>query len=108
MHPVMNDSKWEEIRLAMYELGELSPHWRTLDLENGHLSAWDGEWFYHFSAGGYRTIQWLEVKVANDVQREAVRTALARVHVPGELTENGFKVYGHVMEGQAVDYLHAL
>jgi hypothetical protein len=108
MHPVMNDTKWGEIRLAMYELGDLSPKWRTLDLENGQLSAWDGEWFYHFSVGGYRTIQWLEVKVATDEQRDAVRAALARIHVPGESTENGFKIYGYVTEDQSVDYLRAL
>ena len=108
LHPVMNDTKWEAIRLAMCELGELSPMWRTLDLNNGHLSAWDAEWFYHFSVGGYRTVQWMEVKVATDLQRSAVRSALAHIHVPGKPTENGFKIYGYATEDEPVDYLQAL
>jgi hypothetical protein len=107
MHPVMNDTKWNEFRLAMHELGELSPKWRSLDLEHGYLCPWDSEWFHHFY-GSYRSIQWVELKVDSDVQRDVVRTALARIHVPGEVTESGFKVYGHVADGQAVDYIVAL
>lgn len=105
MHPVMNDTKWEEIRLAMYSLGELAPRWRTLDLENGRVSEWDGEWFYHFSVGGYRFIESLEITVVSHAQKEAVLSALIRIRVPGEHAEYGFKVFGYVADGAAVDYL---
>ena len=105
MHPVMNDTKWEEIRLAMYGLGELAPRWRTLDLENGHVSEWDGEWFHHFRIGGYRFMESLEIAVVSQPQREAVLSALVRIRVPGEQTEYGFKVFGYVADGAAVDYL---
>ena len=98
----MNDTKWDEVRLAMYELGELSPRWRTLDVEKGYLCPWDGEWFHHFY-GAYQFIQWVELKVESEVQRHAVRAALAQIHVLGEETETGFKVYGYVADGQAVD-----
>jgi hypothetical protein len=29
MHPLMNDAKWEELRLAMYGLAAFHPQWRT-------------------------------------------------------------------------------
>jgi hypothetical protein len=102
---LMNDTKWDEVRLAMYDLGEMSPKWRTRDVENGYVSTWDGEWFYHFREAGYRTIEWVEIATGTDEQREAVRNLLRRIHVPGVETEYGFRVYGHVAPGQQVDYL---
>jgi len=50
MLAVMNNTKWDELRLAMYHM-ELSPKWITLSL-NGHESNPDREWFYHFKDGG--------------------------------------------------------
>jgi hypothetical protein len=102
---VMNDTKWEEIRLAMYGLAELSPQWRTRDLENGFVSPWDGEWFYHFRTGGYATIEWLEIAIANEAQRVAVLEALRKIHVPGEGLPNAIRVYGYVQPGASVAYL---
>nr|GEU28042.1 hypothetical protein [Tanacetum cinerariifolium] len=78
MLPLMNDTKWDELRLAMYELGPLSPKWRTLDVENGHLSEWDGEWFYHFRNGGYKFIKWVEIAIESPAQRQAVLTELVK------------------------------
>ena len=105
MNPLMNDTKWDEVRLAMYQLGHFSPQWRVLDVETGYLSEWDGDWFYHFQAGGYKTIEWVEVSVSSRAQFEAVRDALETVHVPGEQTERWFKVMGYARNGVAVDYL---
>ncbi|WP_436190595.1 DUF6678 family protein [Pseudorhodoferax sp. LjRoot39] len=105
MNPLMNETKWNEVRLAMYQLGHLSPQCRTLNVETGYLSAWDGEWFHHFQVGGYKTIEWVEIKVSSRAQFEAVRDALETVHVPGEKTEHGFKVMGYARNGVAVDYL---
>jgi len=53
MHPVMNNTKWEELRAAMLELGMPSPKWRTRIIGSGVESGWDSEWFYHFKEGGY-------------------------------------------------------
>lgn len=107
MYPAMNDTKWDEIRFAMHDLDELSPRWRTLDLKNGYLSDWDGEWFHHFRAGGYKYIEWLEIAVKSEAQAEAVLNALVRIHVPGEITENGFKVLGYVVERGTVNYIES-
>lgn len=54
--PVMNNTKWEELRLAMHSLGKLRPQWQTKDLETGYVPCWDGDWFYHFRDGGYDSI----------------------------------------------------
>lgn len=107
MLPLMSDTKWDELRLAMYALGPLSPKWRTLDVENGHLSAWDGEWFYHFRDGGYRFIKWVEIAVDSPEQRLAVLAELTKVHVPGEHTKSGFRVLGFAELGTEVDYLRS-
>jgi len=103
--PVMNGTKWNELRLAMYELGSQSPKWRTKDLENSYVSDWDGDWFYHLSIGGYETIEWLDIRVENPTQRDVVHRELAKIHVPGEASAYGYRVFGHVLEGQAVDYI---
>ncbi len=100
----MNNTKWKEIQKAMYELQE-SPQWRTRCLTNGYITNWDGEWRYHFSEGGFKDIEWVEIKTENDVQFELVFSLLKSIHVPGIKIENGFKVYGYVNEGQSVDYL---
>ncbi len=104
MFAVINDTKWEELRQAMYELGPLSPRWRTKDL-SGYLSPSDGDWFYHFRSGGYSTIEWVEIFVTTPEQEAAVEAALRRVHVPGRRLENGFRVHGHATEGDALEYL---
>jgi hypothetical protein len=105
MHPLMNDTKWDEVRLAMYRLDELTPRWRTLDVENGCLSQGDREWFYHFRNGGYKFIQWVEIEVDTVEQATAVLAELVRIHVPGERTESGYRVFGYAKTGEAVDYI---
>jgi hypothetical protein len=100
----MNDTKWDELRLAMYELGPLSPRWRTKDL-SGYVSPWDGDWFYHFRDGGYSSIEWVEILVTTPEQDAAIESALRGVHVPGRRIENGFRVYGYQARGDVLDNL---
>jgi hypothetical protein len=101
---MMNDTKWDELRLAMYGLGELSPAWRTKDL-SGYLSPWDGEWYYHFRNGEYDSIEWVEIRVTSPAQDAAVLASIREVHVPGERVEQGFRIYGYVAAGTSLDYL---
>ncbi len=102
--PVMNGTKWDELRLAMSALGELHPQWRTKD-RSGYLSPWDGEWFYHFRQGGYKTIEWVEIQVISPVQEASVLARLRAIHVPGERTEHGFRVFGHWTGDGTLNYL---
>ena len=87
---VMNNTKWDELRLAMYSLGPLHPSWRTKDIETGFIPEWDGEW---------------EIKVTSTEQDEAVANALRAIHVPGERTEHGYRVFGYTRPGKPVDYI---
>jgi len=103
--PVMNNTKWEELRTAMCELEKLSPQWQTKDIETGYICQWDGEWFYHFSEGGYETIEWVNIKIVSQEQKKAVLRSIVKIHVPGEETDEGFRVYGYLKLGQQVDYL---
>lgn len=105
MHPLMNDTKWDELRQAMYRLDGLTPRWRTRDVETGHVSEWDREWFYHFRNGGYKFIEWVEIAVDTAEQRSAVLVELVRIHVPGEPTESGYRVFGYMKTGEEVDYI---
>lgn len=103
--PLLNNTKWDELRLAMYGLGELSPRWRTRDIENGYVSEWDAEWFYHFPAGGYETIGWVEIEVTSDEQRRRVLAELRRIHLPGRELKHGYLIHGYAPIGDAIDYL---
>ena len=105
MHPVMNNTKWDELRLAMYHLAGSSPRWRIRDVESGYESPWDREWFYHFRQGGYDTIEWVEIAADDPEQLSAIQTALANIRVPGNRTDLGFKVYGYISAGTTVDYV---
>lgn len=100
----MNNTKWKEVQESMHGLKE-SPKWRICCVTNGYISDWDGEWFYHFSEGGFEDIEWLEIKTANEEHAELVLSSLKSIHVPGIKTEYGYKVYGYVNEGEPVDYL---
>ena len=73
----------------------------------GYESAWNGDWYYHFRNGGYRDIEWAELRITSPQQRRAVRKRLVAIHLPGEETELGFRVFGYVPAGTVVDYISA-
>lgn len=103
---IMNNTRWEELRLGMYNLKDLSPQLRTRDLENGFISHWDGEWFYHFKNGGYKTIEWVEIKVKTKEQEKAVMEIIKKINLPGERVDNGFRIYGYITEGKEIKYIN--
>lgn len=103
LSPAMNNTKWNELRLEMHALTP-PPSWSTLSL-NGYRSKPDREWFYHFREGEYETILHVDIQVDTPAQREHVRSALKKVHVPGEETTDGFRVFGYLQGGQAADFI---
>jgi len=105
MYPLMNDTKWDELRKAMHGLHTLKPRWRTQEVDTGYVSEWDGDWFYHFRNGRYASIQWVEIAVETDAQRAAVLAELIRINVPGEAIASGYRIVGHTAPGHAVDYI---
>jgi hypothetical protein len=103
LNPVMNNTKWNELRLEMYALTP-TPAWSTLST-NGYNYGPDREWFHHFRAGGYEDIVHVDIHVETPTQRELVRSALRKVHVPGEETPEGFRVFGYLQDSQGADYI---
>jgi hypothetical protein len=104
MKPLLNNTKWDELRLAMHTLWLHKPRWRTKDL-SGFLSNWDVDWYYHFRIGGYKTIEWVELEIETSDQDAAVLAALRRIHVPGRRIASGYRVYGYVPDGESIEYL---
>ncbi len=99
----MNNTKWDELRLAMYAL-DPSPAWSTLST-GGYKSRPDSEWFYHFRDGGYRAIVHVDIFAADAGQRASIRSALSAIHVPGEETPEGFRIFGYLRDGQSADFI---
>lgn len=106
MDRLMNNTKWEEIRIKMYNLSvclKTSIRWRTKDMQNQYISSWDSEWYYHFKNGGYEMIEWIEISTPNKLIKEAVLSELQKIHVPGEIQSEKIIVYGY--SAQSVNYL---
>ena len=101
----MNNSKWEELRVAMLGLGPLRPQFSIKDRDREEPHSWDGEWLYHFRDREYDAIEHVDLSVNSPQQRDAVRDRLRAIHLPGVETDGGFRIYGWVKRGEFVDYL---
>ena len=92
--------------MSMYNLRPIQTQWKTRCITNGYETpTWDGEWYYHFSEGGFDSIEWVEIKIDEDKDGETVKNELKKIHVPGHETKNGFKVYGFIEQGQVIDFI---
>ena len=105
MMGLMNDTKWDELRIAMHELGEWSPRFCIKNFGCDEPWSWDGEWYYHFALAPYQEIEWVDLGVRCEQQRTLVRDRLRIVHVPGVETLDGFRVFGWVRPGIPVNYI---
>ena len=103
LNPVMNDTKWDELGLAMYAL-DPTPAWSTLST-NGYRYGPDYEWLHHFRIGGYKDIVHVDIHVETSDQRDLVRSALKKIHVPGEETADRFRVFGYLENAHVADYV---
>lgn len=103
LNPVMNDTKWNELALAMDAL-EPGPSWSTLST-TGYNYGPDCDWLYHFRECGFKDIAHVDIHVETTDQRDRVRSSLKQVHVPGEETPEGFRVFGYLSDGKGADYI---
>jgi hypothetical protein len=60
-------------------------------------------WFYHFRAGGYDDIRYVDIFAESQAHRERIRSALKKINLPGEETADGFRIYGYAPPGQILD-----
>ena len=74
-HGVMNNAKWEELRLAMHGI-ESAPRYRCMTISGCYSDA-NAEWFYHFRAGRYDDIRDVDIFVEGEAHRDQIRGALA-------------------------------
>ena len=100
---VMNNTKWNELRLAMCGL-DPSPSFRCKST-NGHYSAADSEWYYHFKSEGYGDIEYVDIFASDLEQRAKVEKILKTIHVAGFINLEGFRIYGKAIDGQHIDYI---
>jgi hypothetical protein len=103
--PLLNDTKWDELRLAMYALGQQAPDFRVREIGADLPGPWDGEWYYHFRQGGYRSIEQVELRLRDSAHRGAITAAIERIGLPGTCTDAGFVVYGYAAPGTPVEYI---
>lgn len=103
LYSCMNNTKWNEIRLAMVNMTS-PPLWKITTL-NGFESAVDGEWFYHFSKGGYSDIQYLDILTNSVEQHGLVGAILRAIHLPGIETSTGYRILGYADSACKVAYL---
>lgn len=97
--PVCNDTKWLELRACVLSFEtEQRPEFRSKCLVNGYVSVWDTEWYYHFNEGGFKDIEWFELRLRESENREMVGGIL-KIGLVGERRENEIRIYGYVPNG---------
>jgi hypothetical protein len=103
---VANDTKWRELRNAMLDLEQVDrPAFRCKNVENDYLGQWDGEWHHHWQQDGWEWMEWVELSVKIDRQRDLVRATLKRIRFAGEETAEGFRIYGYIRNGMLANYI---
>ena len=50
-------------------------------------------------------MRYVDIFANNALHRQQIASALKTIHLPGEETGDGFRVYGYALPGQAIDYL---
>lgn len=76
----------------MYD-SPVSTSWRVKNIDNGYISNWDGDWFYHFRLGGYNTIEWLEIKVNSEESINQIVDILRKIHIAGKVLKDSIMVF---------------
>jgi hypothetical protein len=76
LHPVMNATKWRELRDAMCAVGSVTTY-RIMRI-SGYCSSPDAEWFYHFQEGGYEDIRYVDIFATDQSHREEVGSTLKK------------------------------
>jgi hypothetical protein len=98
MHPVCNNTKWEELRKVMIELPDgRKPAWRTKAL-NGYIYGWDGDWTYHFKLGDHKDIEWCEIRSDQHNSVEQLLKSISSISMSGEVFGSIIRIYGYVQD----------
>ena len=80
------------------------PEFRSKCLKNGHLSGWDREWFHHFSDGGYKDIEWFELR-GGSLLKPQVLAGVVDIQFVGNLRGDTLRLYGYLKNGVVAEKL---
>ena len=94
-----NNTKWAELRALFLSIEAAHrPEFRSKCITNGYISEWDGEWYYHFNEGGFKEIEWIELKFES-VDCTDMFGGLLEIGLVGEIRDNLLRIYGYVPKG---------
>ena len=74
------------------------PQFRSKCIANGHISDWDGEWYYHFLAGGYDDVEWFELR-GNALRSSEILKDIVEIGFVGDLNDGTLRLYGYAKNG---------
>lgn len=98
-YSVCNDTKWKELRACILSFERARwPKFRSKCLTNGYISAWDREWSHHFIEGGFKDIEWFELRLRQFDDRELI-DELLKIGLVGKCQENVIRLYVYVPNG---------
>ncbi len=101
MHPLMNNTKWDELCSMPYNVPR-PLEWRFKDLKTGTISEWSTDWEVLSSLKKkWKDIEWFEIKFHNN--KSEIIEDLRKIHVPGTYDDNSVKIFGY--SSDFVDYI---
>ncbi len=98
LHPILNHTKWAELRAKMLAAppGQ-SPVFRARSVfaPPGFCTEWDGEFYYHVHP--VADLEWMELKASSP---EWLRDALRRHGIPFSMEDGVVRVWGYTPPGR--------
>jgi hypothetical protein len=102
-HGAMNNTKWEELRLAMYGISSLHQAINACALAaTTRMQRPNGLSLPKWRIRRRSICRHIRGKPTSS---RADQKRPEDIHLPGEETNDGFRVYGYALPGQTLDYL---
>lgn len=110
----MNNTKWDELRELMVELGNESPLYRVQCLREPPSQGWDGDWYYHLPM--YKSIEWLDIDpILRERRGQLIKNKkmdytqryvnlLKENHIPFSFEGLYIRIWGYQRPGQMIDF----
>lgn len=105
-YSVNNKTKWLELRNFILSLSPTVewPQFRSKYLPNGYIHSWDREWVHHFWDGGFKGIEWFELKGFHQMNSAEVDKFL-KIGLAGEARKTSLRLYGYAPNGSEISLL---
>ncbi|WP_367619321.1 DUF6678 family protein [Paraburkholderia sp. SEWSISQ10-3 4] len=97
LYPVMNHTKWAELRAAMLSASRemaLQFRGRSVFAPPGFCTEWDGEFYYHLQP--VADLEWIELRSKSEVW---LRDTLRRWSIPYSVEAGVIRVWGYTRPG---------